>query len=92
MNLKPTKMELDPYILGIYESVMKKYWPNPRSELYCRVCNYREFKTMKDFEEHKKTPNHIVRKLNFFFNIFFYVSNPLVSVLFKTLIIMESTV
>ena len=60
MNLKPTKMELDPYILGIYESVMKEYWPNPKSELYCRVCNYQEFKSMTDFEEHKKMPNHIV--------------------------------
>eukprot|EP00111_Clytia_hemisphaerica_P009795 TCONS_00028730-protein len=62
LNLKPTTMELDPYILGVYESVMKEYWPSPKTELYCRVCNYQEFKSMTDFEEHKKMPNHIDRQ------------------------------
>ena len=60
MSLKPTEMELDPYILGIYESVMKPYWPNPRTQFHCRICNYKEFKTEQDLEQHNNTPEHKV--------------------------------
>ena len=59
-NLKPTEMELDVYILGVYESVMKSYWPLPKSQFYCRVCNYAEFKGESELKRHNLTVDHKV--------------------------------
>lgn len=60
MNLKPKEMELDPYILGVYESVMKPYWPSPKTTFYCRICNYKEFQTKSDHDEHYESEDHKV--------------------------------
>ncbi|XP_065655895.1 uncharacterized protein LOC100201447 isoform X2 [Hydra vulgaris] len=58
MKLKATSVDLDSYILGIYESVMRAYWPVPKSKFYCRICNYKEFRTSQDHEAHQKTREH----------------------------------
>jgi len=61
MELKPVEMELDPYILGVYESVMRDHWPNPSTQYYCRVCNYKEFKDEKELNRHNSSPEHQVK-------------------------------
>jgi len=64
-SLKPTELELDVYILGIYESVMKPYWPVPKSTYYCRMCNYLEFSTEGDFRHHNNTNDHKKREATY---------------------------
>lgn len=59
MELKPTEMDLDPYILGIYESIMKPYWPSPSSDYYCRICNYIEFSNEEEFNQHVTSKEHV---------------------------------
>lgn len=64
-NLKPTEMELDVYILGVYESVMKPYWPLPKSKFYCRVCNYAEFTSESELKRHNLTIDHKKREATY---------------------------
>lgn len=64
-NLKPTEMELDVYILGVYESVMKPYWPLPKSKYYCRVCNYAEFNSESEMKRHNLTVDHKKREATY---------------------------
>jgi len=64
-NLKPKEMELDVYILGIYESVMKPYWPLPNSKFYCRVCNYAEFNSESELKRHNLTVDHKRREATY---------------------------
>merc|ERR1719450_1047306 len=64
-NLKSTELELDVYILGIYESVMKPYWPVPQSKYYCRICNYLEFSVEADFRRHNNTNDHKKREATY---------------------------
>lgn len=58
MKLKPTVIDLDAYILGVYESIMKPYWPVPKSNYYCRTCNYTEFRNERELNNHKSTKDH----------------------------------
>jgi len=64
-NLVATELELDVYILGVYESVMKPYWPVPKSTYYCRMCNYLEFSTEADFRHHNSTMDHRKREATY---------------------------
>lgn len=58
MDLKPSTMDLDAYILGIYESIMKPYWPVPKSNFYCRICNYKEFQFQDELDRHNVSREH----------------------------------
>jgi len=62
MNLKPREIDLDAYILGVYESIMKPYWPVPKSAFYCRICNYQEFSVEAEYNRHKNTTQHLDRE------------------------------
>lgn len=53
-------MDLDAYILGIYESIMKPYWPVPKSNFYCRICNYKEFQFQDELDRHNVSREHQV--------------------------------
>ena len=61
MKLTPAKLTLDEYILGIYESIMKPFWPLPKTRFYCRICNYLEFKSSEDYNTHCATDDHKVK-------------------------------
>lgn len=71
MNLKPTEIDLDAYILGVYESIMKPYWAVPKSSYYCRICNYTEFKSEHELTDHKKSREHQVFNCPFLTILFF---------------------
>ena len=68
MKLKPNQIDLNTYVLGVYESIMKPYWPKPKSKFYCRICDYREFETDDDLYDHEQTVEHEVMS-------FLYISN-----------------
>jgi len=36
-------MEQDAFVLAVLEKTLTKYWPQPKSEHFCRCCNYSEF-------------------------------------------------
>ncbi|XP_057304349.1 uncharacterized protein LOC130641530 isoform X3 [Hydractinia symbiolongicarpus] len=46
------------FITSVFEEVLGKFWPQPKSQFHCRICNYKEFATLHLKEEHITSIKH----------------------------------
>ena len=54
------EMEQDAFVLAVLEKTLAKYWPQPKSEHFCRCCNYSEFASKSLLDRHLQSARHLV--------------------------------
>lgn len=54
-----TKSERDSFVLSALEKAMKKFWPHPKSQYFCRCCNYSEFASQGLLDRHMQSARHL---------------------------------
>lgn len=52
--------DVNMFITSVFEEVLGKFWPQPKSQFHCRICNYKEFTTSHLKEEHITSIKHKV--------------------------------
>ena len=53
-------MDEDSFVLAALEEKMKIFWPYPKSQYFCRCCNYSEFVSQALLDRHLQSARHLV--------------------------------
>ena len=59
-KLDVKSMDEDAFVLAALEERMQKFWPHPKSQYFCRCCNYSEFVSQALLDRHLQSARHLV--------------------------------
>jgi len=54
-------MSISEFITAVFEKAFVGLWPCPKSDLFCRCCNYTEFENKEELVKHYLSVEHKVR-------------------------------
>lgn len=67
-RLDATQLPIDDFVNAVIEHELGEFWPRPESEFYCRPCNYQEFSSQQELDNHNKSDMHKVSPTFFLFD------------------------